>query len=66
LGLTLGGVLTATSSPRTAFVVVGAGAALTTLLFARVRPDRKSAADIDDGNGGQASTEADMALPKPA
>jgi MFS family permease len=59
LGLTLGGVLVAVSSPRTAFVVVGTGAALTTLLFARVRPDRRNAADADDSDGARA-------LPKPA
>jgi predicted MFS family arabinose efflux permease len=36
-GLALGGILVATTDPRTAFVVVGIGAALTALLFARVR-----------------------------
>ena len=36
IGLTLGGVLVAVSSPRTAFLIVGAGAALTTIAFARI------------------------------
>jgi MFS family permease len=36
IGLTLGGVLVAVSSPRTAFLVVGTGAALTTIAFARI------------------------------
>jgi MFS family permease len=37
LGLALGGVLVAVASPRIAFIVVGSGAALTALVFARVR-----------------------------
>lgn len=37
LGLTLGGVLVAAGSPRLAFVVVGAGAAATSVAFSRVR-----------------------------
>ncbi len=36
IGLTLGGGLVAISSPRVAFVVVGVGAALTTIGFARI------------------------------
>jgi len=36
IGLTLGGVLVAVSSPRTAFLIVGVGAALTTIAFARI------------------------------
>jgi predicted MFS family arabinose efflux permease len=36
VGLSLGGVLVAVSTPRTAFLVVGIGAALTTAAFARV------------------------------
>jgi MFS family permease len=66
VGLMLGGVLVAISSPRTAFVVVGAGAVLTTLLFARVRPDRKSAVGVDGSDGGQGPADGDIALPKPA
>ncbi len=38
LGLTFGGALVAVSSPRIAFVVVGAGALATTLGFLRVAP----------------------------
>jgi MFS family permease len=37
LGLALGGVLVAVASPRFAFAVVGAGAALTAVAFSRVR-----------------------------
>jgi predicted MFS family arabinose efflux permease len=37
VGLSLGGVLVALSSPRTAFLVVGGGAALMTIAFARIR-----------------------------
>jgi predicted MFS family arabinose efflux permease len=37
IGLPLGGVLVALSSPRTAFVIVGSGAALATIGLARVR-----------------------------
>jgi len=36
IGLSLGGALVALSSPRTAFLAVGAGAALTTIAFVRV------------------------------
>jgi hypothetical protein len=36
VGLSLGGVLVALSSPRTAFLVVGSGAALMTIAFARI------------------------------
>jgi hypothetical protein len=39
VGLTLGGALVALSSPRTAFLVVGLGAALTTIAFVRVDLD---------------------------
>jgi MFS family permease len=37
LGLALGGALVAAASPRVAFIVVGSGAALTAVAFARVR-----------------------------
>ena len=39
VGLSLGGALVALSSPRTAFLVVGLGAALTTIAFVRVNLD---------------------------
>jgi MFS family permease len=42
IGLALGGVLVAVSSPRTAFIVVGIGAVLTTVAFARVHVDSVS------------------------
>jgi predicted MFS family arabinose efflux permease len=41
-GLALGGALVALSSPPTAFLVVGAGAALTTIAFARVPIERRN------------------------
>jgi hypothetical protein len=44
IGLALGGILVTLSSPRTAFAIVGAGAALTTLAFVRVHLDRVPAA----------------------
>ena len=49
VGLALGGALVALSSPRTAFAVVGAGAALTTLLFARVHLDRVAPPQATEG-----------------
>ncbi len=36
IGLSLGGALVALTSPRTAFLVVGLGAALATLAFMRI------------------------------
>jgi hypothetical protein len=66
VGLMLGGALVAISSPRIAFIVVGAGAVLTTLLFARVRPDRKTAVGVDGGGDGQGPADSDIALAKPA
>ena len=45
LGLPLGGALVALSSPRTAFLVVGVGAALTTIGFVRIPINEKVAAD---------------------
>jgi MFS family permease len=64
VGLMLGGALVAISSPRIAFIVVGA--VLTTLLFARVRPDRKTAVGVDGGGDGQGPADSDIALAKPA
>jgi predicted MFS family arabinose efflux permease len=52
VGLSLGGALVALSSPRTAFLIVGVGAALTTVAFMRVplnghhELNRPSAQDI--------------------
>ncbi|MHB8532980.1 MAG: MFS transporter [Solirubrobacteraceae bacterium] len=43
-GLILGGVLVTVGSPRTAFAIVGAGAALTAAAFARIRIDQVPAA----------------------
>lgn len=45
IGLTIGGVLVAVGSPRWAFLAVGIGAMLTTVLFARVRLDRTATAE---------------------
>jgi hypothetical protein len=39
IGLTLGGALVALASPRFAFTVVGAGATLTAIAFARIHID---------------------------
>ena len=43
IGLALGGILVAAGTPRLAFVVVGCGAAATSLIFARVRFDDRAA-----------------------
>jgi MFS family permease len=57
LGLGLGGLLVALTSPRTAFAIVGAGAALTTWGFARVHVDRIPAAGEAEA-AGPATTRA--------
>jgi Transmembrane secretion effector len=46
VGLTLGGVLVALTSPRIAFLVVGIGAALATLAFMRVPIEPNAATDV--------------------
>jgi MFS family permease len=60
LGLALGGALVTLSSPRTAFSVVGVGAALTSLAFARVHLDRVPPSD-ETGE----SDAADAGTPEP-
>lgn len=45
VGLSLGGVLVAIASPRTAFLVVGLGAALATLAFMRIPIERGAVAE---------------------
>jgi MFS family permease len=58
IGLPLGGVLVALTSPRTAFLIVGAGAALATTGFLRVRVEGEVAhgpAIADDGATGPAA-----------
>ncbi|HUA75351.1 MAG TPA: MFS transporter [Solirubrobacteraceae bacterium] len=54
IGLLLGGGLVALSSPRIAFLVVGAGAAATTLVFLRLAP-----------SGGAAETAGEPAIEVP-
>jgi MFS family permease len=51
IGLTLGGALVALSSPRTAFLVVGVGAALTTVAFVRVPLGDSALEDSGRGSG---------------
>ncbi|MCW3019074.1 MAG: transporter [Solirubrobacterales bacterium] len=48
IGLPLGGVLVAISSPRAAFTVVGLGAALTTVALIRLSPRSHTAPSADD------------------
>jgi hypothetical protein len=68
LGLSLGGALVALSSPRGAFLVVGAGAALTTIAFVRVPTDRTSEPTGTPGEADETSpawdadTAADAAI----
>jgi MFS family permease len=50
VGLSLGGALVALSSPRTAFLVVGLGAALMTIAFVRVELDEVT--EPTDASGG--------------
>jgi len=65
LGLSLGGLLVAISSPRTAFLVVGVGAALTTVAFARVpierAPEPGTAAEGGDGEAADGDAKAALA-----
>ena len=56
LGLSLGGALVALSSPRTAFMVVGLGAALTTIAFVRV--DLDAVAEPTDASGRTEAADA--------
>jgi len=57
LGLSLGGLLVQLSTPRWAFLVVGIGAALTTLLFARVSIERTGQATATAVPVGQPAAE---------
>jgi hypothetical protein len=64
LGLVLGGVLVSIGSPRLAFAIVGAGAGLTTLAFARVHLDRIAASPARaTGIGPPAAEGAPPAVP---
>jgi hypothetical protein len=64
LGLVLGGVLVSIGSPRLAFAIVGAGAGLTTLAFARVHLDRVAASPARaKGIGSPAPEGAPPAVP---
>jgi DHA2 family lincomycin resistance protein-like MFS transporter len=59
LGLSLGGALVALSSPRLAFLVVGLGAALTTIGFLRLPLGAESSATVagTDALGAEAAAE---------
>ena len=70
VGLALGGALVTLSSPRTAFAIVGAGAALTTLAFARVHLDRvtqptdtSSDTPLTPGSERAAGSEPSLSVP---
>jgi MFS family permease len=63
VGLLLGGVLVALSSPRVAFTVVGVGAMLTTLAFMRIHVDQAATATGAGKDVGQAEAVADPELP---
>lgn len=58
VGLSLGGALVALSSPRTAFLIVGIGASLTTIAFARVRLGAHAAEDASAASAGVFSTQS--------
>ena len=62
LGLILGGVLVSVCSPRVAFAIVGTGAALTTIAFARVHLDRAAASTAREPAVGPAAAAADGRL----
>jgi MFS family permease len=62
VGLPLGGVLVALSSPRVAFVIVGAGATLATLRFVRL-PTGETPASGRDTTGAAAAAREPLALP---
>jgi len=57
IGLTLGGVLVALSTPRTAFLVVGVGAALTTIAFVRIPLGERPLEDSGHGSGSRRARE---------
>ncbi len=49
VGFSLGGAVTALSSPRTAFLVAGVGATLSTIAFLRINTDASAPADMPGG-----------------
>lgn len=67
LGLSLGGALVALSSPRAAFLVVGAGAVLTTIAFVRVpvAGAGEPAATSGEADGTDPAWEAETAAEAP-
>lgn len=64
IGLGLGGILVVLTSPRTAFLVVGIGAAITTVAFMRVpmagRPE--GTASIPEGSAGGTSRDGEPVI----
>ncbi len=63
VGLSLGGALVALSSPRTAFLAVGLGAALTTVAFVRVPLDgRDGPSDTSTDKESVVSRDGDTAI----
>jgi predicted MFS family arabinose efflux permease len=57
IGLPLGGVLVAVSSPRTAFVIVGSGALATTAFLMRLSPRSGGGSQTPAGEGSRAMAE---------
>jgi MFS family permease len=56
VGLALGGALVAASSPRVAFLVVGSGAAVATVLFVGIPMDRRPAVSDETDDIARAAT----------
>lgn len=66
VGLSLGGALVALSSPRTAFMVVGIGAGITTVAFARVPlSGQRVALSPDPGSAISPETQDNLVPPAP-
>jgi MFS family permease len=65
IGLPLGGLLVAVSSPRTAFAIVGAGAGVMTVVLLRLtRRSLGRAAHSDDGESHAVAKAGADALPE--
>jgi MFS family permease len=62
VGLSLGGLLVAISSPRTAFLVLGTGAALMTVAFARIRLPGPARLEYDPAAAGHAAPISEPAI----
>jgi MFS transporter len=66
IGLAFGGVLVAIGSPRFAFLVVGVGAALTTVGFSRVEIDERGMGTTDAGTARETQAASDGQAVAPA